>query len=85
MQASTNIRLLKRIASFVGRWVAGRTAILASATLAFRRLIKELRMASSSIDPRIRLSIELALTGTNESKTLLEKKEDRSCPWHDRR
>ncbi|MGN7755498.1 hypothetical protein [Sinorhizobium sp. 22678] len=33
-------------------------------------------MASSSIDPRIRLSIELALTGTNESKTLLEKQEE---------
>jgi len=33
-------------------------------------------MASSSIDPRVRLSIELALTGPNASKPLLEKQEE---------
>lgn len=33
-------------------------------------------MASSSIDPRVRLSIELALTGTNASKLLLAKQEE---------
>jgi len=33
-------------------------------------------MASSSIDPRVRLSIELALTGTDASKPLLEKQEE---------
>ncbi|TWF47561.1 hypothetical protein [Neorhizobium alkalisoli] len=33
-------------------------------------------MASSSIDPRVRLSIELALTGTNASNTLLAKQEE---------
>ncbi|WP_368518558.1 hypothetical protein [Rhizobium sp.] len=33
-------------------------------------------MAGSSIDARIRLSIELALTGTNASKSLLAKQEE---------
>ncbi|PND26265.1 hypothetical protein [Sinorhizobium sp. M4_45] len=33
-------------------------------------------MASSSIDPRVRLSIELALTRTNASKALLAKQEE---------
>lgn len=33
-------------------------------------------MASSSIDPRVRLSIELALTGTDASKPLLAKQEE---------
>ncbi|MBB4008150.1 hypothetical protein [Allorhizobium taibaishanense] len=32
-------------------------------------------MASSSIDPRVRLSIELALTGTTASEALLAKQE----------
>ncbi|TZG32269.1 hypothetical protein [Agrobacterium sp. B1(2019)] len=33
-------------------------------------------MASSSIDPQVRLSIELALTGTNASKSWLAKQEE---------
>ena len=33
-------------------------------------------MASSSIDPQVMLSIELALTGTNASKPLLAKQEE---------
>lgn len=33
-------------------------------------------MVGSSIDPRARLSIELALTGTNASKPLLAKQEE---------
>ncbi len=33
-------------------------------------------MAGSSIDPRARFSIELALTGTNASKPLLAKQEE---------
>ena len=33
-------------------------------------------MASSSIDPRVRLSVELALTGTGASKSVLAKQEE---------